>query len=256
LLGKICDISGGTVDRVDPLNLKDNFKNILEKPVIATNVVATMLLHCGFKFRDNEVAALAEEKAEDVRLHGRAISRKVNQVGNVFTDTEVFFEYTLVSDEVLEKFKDLKALPFQVQIRYTRLDGSKWMRLITQARPVTTDSQKAVEDLNMAVLASNAAQRGAELAQKGNYEEFRAHNFAWKNYMVDNAKHAVQAEVASNYSAMVADLDQEIVNLQADEAEQGVQYSSNVEDRRQARAMNRSDGVATKLYHAKAKKFK
>jgi hypothetical protein len=258
LLGKICDISRGTVDRVDPMNLKDNFKNILEKPVIATNVVATMLLHSGFRFRNVDAAVpLAEAKDQDVVLHGRTIAKKVNQIGNVFSDTEVFFEYSLASDDALEKFKEMKALPFQVQIRYTRLDGSKWMRLITQARPITTDAQKAVEDLDVSVLASNAAQKGAELAQQGNYEEFRAHNYAWKDFIVSNSKHAHQAEVASNYSAMVADLDQEIVNLQESEAADGVAYSSmNVqEDRRQARALKRNDKVATKLYQAKAKKF-
>jgi len=34
-------------------------------------------------------------------------------------------------------------LPFQLQVRYTDLDGAKAMRVLTQAQPVTSDRKEA-----------------------------------------------------------------------------------------------------------------
>jgi hypothetical protein len=56
-LGMCCDLSGGQVDRIDPLKLTENFANILEKPVLATGVRATLLLHSGLAFKGEIDAA-------------------------------------------------------------------------------------------------------------------------------------------------------------------------------------------------------
>jgi len=50
-LGKICDITQGKVQRINPMQLTSNFKGILEKKVLATNVQATMLLHPVLQFK-------------------------------------------------------------------------------------------------------------------------------------------------------------------------------------------------------------
>ncbi len=47
-------------------------------------------------------------------------------------------------------------LPFQVQIRYRRLDGSRLIRVITESQEVTSERKEAEEGVNVDVLASNA----------------------------------------------------------------------------------------------------
>jgi hypothetical protein len=40
-------------------------------------------------------------------------------------------------------------LPFQAQVFFTRLDGSRCVRCITQARPVTSDVSTAEAEVNI-----------------------------------------------------------------------------------------------------------
>ena len=46
-LSKLAEITGGQVERVNPLNLTKDFANILSLPVIATKVEAKVKLHKG-----------------------------------------------------------------------------------------------------------------------------------------------------------------------------------------------------------------
>lgn len=45
----------GSVDRVDPLELGNNFSNILAQTCVATNVTATMVLNKALVFRNEQV---------------------------------------------------------------------------------------------------------------------------------------------------------------------------------------------------------
>jgi hypothetical protein len=49
-----CELTGGSVERVSPETLTNNFANILSKPVIATNVVVKVKLHKGLTFRNED----------------------------------------------------------------------------------------------------------------------------------------------------------------------------------------------------------
>lgn len=46
-LSKLAAMTGGDVERVDPVDLTKNFSNILSQPVIASNVIAKVKLHKG-----------------------------------------------------------------------------------------------------------------------------------------------------------------------------------------------------------------
>ena len=78
-LGRIADLTGGEVERVSPLTLMDNFNNILERPILATKVSATMFLHKGFYFRN---ADADPDKAQFTIT-----------LGNVNEDAEAFYEF-------------------------------------------------------------------------------------------------------------------------------------------------------------------
>ena len=61
----------------------------------------------------------------------------------------------------------------QVQIRYRRGDGSKWLRVISQSREVTQSREKVEGARNMAVVGLSTVHRAAKLAQDGNVKEAR-----------------------------------------------------------------------------------
>lgn len=51
-LSKLAELTGGNVERVDPVSLTTNFASILSEPIIASNVVTKVKLHKGLQFRN------------------------------------------------------------------------------------------------------------------------------------------------------------------------------------------------------------
>jgi len=101
-------------------------------------------------------------------------NRVVRDVGNVTDATELAFKYGVKPD--IEKVAE--KLPFQTQIYYTKLDGSKYVRIITIVQQTTSDRKKAEQEANVEILAAAAVQKGARLAQEGDYSRARINNFA------------------------------------------------------------------------------
>lgn len=95
-LSKISEMTGGNVERVDPVQLTQNFSNILQLPIIATKVVTQIRLHKGLEFRNEDPANLSEDK-----------SLLVRELGNVTEETEFTFEYRLKSIKDLVKMDDI-----------------------------------------------------------------------------------------------------------------------------------------------------
>jgi len=105
-LSRMAEFTGGNVERVDPIQLKNNVVNLMTEPIIATNVVAKIKLHKGLCFRNEDPANLQENETMMVRL-----------LGNVSKQTEITFEYTLKKIRELAKMEDvdfekLTHLPF------------------------------------------------------------------------------------------------------------------------------------------------
>jgi len=106
-LSKLAELTGGTVERVDPQNLGDNFKEIFANKAIASNVSIKIKLHKALEFRN--------ESKDSLSMDGTILERKL---GNVNEDTEITFEYTLKKLSKIIEMEDvdlenLKALPFQ-----------------------------------------------------------------------------------------------------------------------------------------------
>lgn len=146
-LGKVAELTGGDVTRVDPLELDKNFSSMLAKPILATKVSATFLIHSGLHFRNEELDS----------------NKVVREVGSVTEDTETAFEYGIRSAAELEKYANLKTLPFQVQIHFTKLNGMRCLRVLSKAQPITRSRAEAEKDLRLEVLAANAAQQSAKM---------------------------------------------------------------------------------------------
>lgn len=151
-LSKLAALTGGDVERVDPVDLTKNFSNILSQPVIASNVIAKVKLHKGLQFRNENPINLSQD-----------LSLLTREVGNVTQDTEITFEYTLKKVSELAKMEDIdltqiKFFPFQTQITFTSLDGSKCIRVITELQNVSSDRNELEKNANFEILGKNAIQ--------------------------------------------------------------------------------------------------
>ena len=107
-------MSNGEINIVNPLELTNNFANILSKSIVATECNLIFKLHKGLQIRDDE----DEEKKE----FSDTLSK---MVGNVTNDLTCTFEYSIKNFEDLKilEFDKLESLPFQVQIYYRDLSG-------------------------------------------------------------------------------------------------------------------------------------
>lgn len=64
----------------------------------------------------------------------------------------------------------LKELPFQVEIRFTRLDGSQSLRVVSCLMPVSQDRQHLEDNADPAILAQNAVYQASKIARKGDVQ--------------------------------------------------------------------------------------
>ena len=165
-LGSVAEITGGFVDRVDPLELSNNFSSILLKnKIIATNVTATLILNKAMQFVDDDISKDSFYMTKDV--------------GNATEDTEFTFQFSIRDKELLAIYAIDDSVPFQLKINFTKLDGMKCLRTISKLQKITSEKELAEKDLNLNVIGANAAQQAVSLAKKGHYVEARANAFAW-----------------------------------------------------------------------------
>ena len=62
---------------------------------------------------------------------------------------------------------DGQSLPFQAQITYSKLDGSKYVRVLSRSLQSTQERDKAEQSANVDVLSNWAVAKGAKVAQDG-----------------------------------------------------------------------------------------
>lgn len=207
MLSKVCEATGGEVTRVNMNNIANEFANILETPVVATQVSTIIKLHKGLKFR------YQDEYLIDMNTLQR-------HLGNVSDGSEFTFEYMVRDFSELEQLginiEQYKQLPFQSQIHFTNSEGNKCMRVIT-AMQDTTDDLDDAGDINLKVIGINAAQRSAHLASKGEYRESQAVMRSWKRMMKRNVNNESQSEHLDYYVANMADFNRNLNTVAVDE---------------------------------------
>lgn len=189
--------TGGSVNIIQPEELKDNFANILKSETIATNTLVKIKLHKALEFRN-----------EDPRNLNKDQTMLIKNVGSVNEDSEITFEYRVKPEKELTKLPDfdikqLKQIPIQTIIEYTKLDGRKMIRTITKMQKTTEDLSKAQKNVQVEILAANAIQKASTMAQLGDYRGAQAYSLSSKLFMKRAAKNLKQkADMKTFKSAM------------------------------------------------------
>jgi len=216
-LGVMSEAAGGTVSKLDPTKLVDEFAAILAEPVLATRCTLTMHLHAGLRFRNEdelveEAAAAASTSAPQ---HHHVL---VKQIGNVTASSEVSVEFGLAPQRATVGTE----LPFQSQLRFTRADGSVVTRVQTAVMPVTQDSALAEAQANPALLAAHAAKQTAQLGQRGDYMAARVNSFAYDGVLQRCCVEGSKQRTYSSWRGQQTSLDRRLRDEQMEEAMSGI----------------------------------
>jgi hypothetical protein len=155
---------------VDPVKLTQEFGNMLANPVIATNVSLTLILHNGMYFRneeilDNRIIRYVGNVTADSEISFEFGVRRTAKESPLTREAGKQPEVKVVTCDVEESQKqgetttesavsvdtpsqpssvsNLSELPFQLQVEYIGMDGSKSLRVISKSQPVTRDREVA-----------------------------------------------------------------------------------------------------------------
>jgi hypothetical protein len=150
---------------------------------LATKVQLKVKLHKGLEFRNEPLTNLSADKT---------VLNK--DFGNVYADTDLTFEYQLKSVKDLLKMEDIDIskmshFPFQAQIVYTAMDGSKQVRVITQRLEISSDKETLKKEADFEILGMNAVQQASKVARQGDFKKAQVISKAWDNNMISNNAH-------------------------------------------------------------------
>ena len=164
-LSLMADLTGGSVERADPLSLIDDVEGMLAAANIASKVSVKVKLHKCLRFRNELAQYLSNQES--------LLERKF---GNVTSESVFSFEYGLKPIADLLKIEDidlekLVKIPFQAQIYYTAKDGSKYLRVITQFLDVNNDREELEKKANFDILSYNAMNKGTQMPKAGDLRQ-------------------------------------------------------------------------------------
>lgn len=232
-LGKVADITGGDVEIVDPAQMQQNLSNLVNNPVIATNVSVTLVSHPFVTFDPNDVSSV------------------YLQVGNVHADTEIPFKFNISEKCNMEK------VPFQLQIISKRIGGPRCVRVITYGKSLTRDRALAERDVDVEVIGVHVSKAAARLVQEGKYNAARSEAVQHKK-MLERAVHTdEQKAMMAQYHQHLDYAEEELGHAEKIELAQGVdlsRVSESVEGLARMRSHMRDDRTAAVMYQLKGRK--
>jgi len=153
-LSACAELTSGNVNILHPLELVRHIRQLTQNPVIATNVQLSVILH--------------PEVAFDRVDSSAGLSRVIKEIGNATSETDLSFEF-----DVRPRAKNEKRayFPFQMQIKFTRLDGSQILRVISATRIATTDRTESEKTCNVSLVGHSAIQHAAVMASAKKEDE-------------------------------------------------------------------------------------
>ncbi|KYQ88213.1 type A von Willebrand factor domain-containing protein [Tieghemostelium lacteum] len=159
VIGKIAEETKGTVTTIHPLEMAREIRKLTQNPVIATDVEVSVIAHPNIEFSRYDSK--------------QGLSRVVKTFANVNAQTDLTFTFKNRS-RVKE---NLREYPFQVQIKYTKLDGMRCQKVITVNKRTTPAREEAERNAVISVLSQAFTQQAAKMAQ---LEEFQNAHFYLK----------------------------------------------------------------------------
>ena len=180
ILKNMVELSGGDIIRVNPSQILEGFNDLLENNVIASDVEVKINLNKCMTFREEEKKDLLNDD-----------STYTKKLGNALRETETYHELKFKSSTKLADFKDinfdsLNNLVFQVEIKYKKTDGKRYIRVITKNLAVSDNKEMINSQAKMNIVSTLQARKSAKLAGQGNLMEAQAQIHVARNFLNSN----------------------------------------------------------------------
>ncbi|RNA10386.1 circularly permutated Ras 1-like [Brachionus plicatilis] len=183
LLGKVADLTNGSINIVNPLNLNEEFKSILENRSIATEVNTKLIVNGKYLYiRDNNYEAAEAQAYESGDAEAKKELEKTRKsvldknIGNVNMGSEITYEFGIrrLNEEEKKDSNGLNKLPFQLQVSYTMPNGAKALKVFVKEQEFTRDREQAEKDiLSKELFFANFAQKASSHVTKSNVKAAR-----------------------------------------------------------------------------------
>ncbi|KAG2378191.1 hypothetical protein C9374_008334 [Naegleria lovaniensis] len=198
MLGKIADQTNGTTMLVKPIELRRQMRQIIDNPVIATNVKINLILSAPLTLRN-------PSKAQEVVTKGS--STIISQMlGSVTAENDLTFEIQVNNNKLDPKNSEAW---IQAQVFFTSNDNQR-LRVLTQKLKLTNDRNESLQGADIAIIGLNAVLRSAELAEEGNFREARLKLQSANKLMEQICKTDTQQEEMHSFAANTNELDEDL----------------------------------------------
>eukprot|EP01126_Amoeba_proteus_P027731 TRINITY_DN27472_c0_g1_i1.p1 TRINITY_DN27472_c0_g1~~TRINITY_DN27472_c0_g1_i1.p1 ORF type:complete len:494 (+),score=111.92 TRINITY_DN27472_c0_g1_i1:197-1483(+) len=185
----ISDLSGGSVEIVDPLDLSKQVTKIMSKAVLGTGVTIRCLVSGKFIFSST----------------GKNIV--VDEIGNVTSETDLTFNFGFEPKNSEFPPETDEEVFFQVQITYTRHDGARVTRVLNKKLLVTHDRDALEGKILPEIVALNAIQKSAELAHVDRTVDARVNLISVMRLLQRGMKNSATRKVYVQYIVQAEKLD-------------------------------------------------
>jgi len=181
ILKNMVELSGGEIIRVNPSQILEGFNDLLENNVIASDVEVKLHLNKCMTFRDEEKINMLNDE-----------STYYKKIGNAARETETYHELKFKSSIKLAEYKDidfdkLDNLTFQVELKYKKTDGKRYIRVITQNLEVSDNKDTVNKQAKMNIVSTLQSRKSAKLAGQGNLMQAQAQIHAARNFLFSNS---------------------------------------------------------------------
>ena len=181
ILKNMVELSGGEIIRVNPSQILEGFNDLLENNVIASDVEVKLHLNKCMTFRDEEKINMLNDE-----------STYYKKIGNAARETETYHELKFKSSIKLAEYKDidfdkLYNLIFQVELKYKKTDGKRYIRVITQNLEVSDNKDTVNKQAKMNIVSTLQSRKSAKLAGQGNLMQAQAQIHAARNFLFSNS---------------------------------------------------------------------
>ena len=239
ILSNLIEQTGGSIVRVKPSSILEEFSNLLSTEVIATDVKLRVKIHKIMSFRN--------EKKTDLTLNESTL---LKTIGNATNETEVYIEYHFKNSEEIAKFNEInletmKTVPFQSIIEYTTKKGERCIRVITKRLEICSDKQEIEKQANYKILSVNSLQKSSQMAQLGDYRGAQGYALACKK-VLKRGKDNETIEAKEGYKMFKKNFNEmntDLLDLQEEEVSKTGKTQDYVE-----RTKNMQDGISSKVY--------
>jgi len=227
-LGKVADLTGGVVDLVNPQDL--SFKDSVAKSTKATGVSLRLLVHPSLNL-------------------GNGATVRSELVGNVNEDSACTFAVFTKPGATPPS-----EIPFQAQISFTKLDGSRCIRVISVVMPFISDVRAAVRDIDVLTVGLHVSKLSAQLVQDGRYDQARKTALEYRALLEGAIHTPQQREHMAMFLRQLREGESALDRAKEEELALGIEVDESTEDAVRYHSMARGDSVAASMYAMKSHK--